>query len=245
MTRTAISSPPRGREGIGTIGGIGRIPYAPYAPYALASSSPRSRADQGSTSHAPFSGRLVSRQNEATGTRARELHAAAPRYVGGPVLADRPRRAPVGEGSRLDGPVGVVGIQVPEQLYNLTAVRIVGFTASTRSTGCQERQKRVTAPFGSLFKAAERDDYPAVSCNEGGHCSPAPALPERGQRLFLSFKAALGELKELPTPPARSRRVGRARGSHFEPESEHLGPSQRAARGLLWVATRQIVKEMN
>ena len=72
-----------------------------------------------------FSGRLLAGQDEATGTRARA--GTAPRFVGGPVLADRPRRAPGPEGrtpSRAarggaDANCGTARI--------LTAVRIVGF----------------------------------------------------------------------------------------------------------------------
>jgi hypothetical protein len=59
-----------------------------------------SRADQRVRRCTPFSGCLLARQDEATGTRVRGAATAAPRYVGGPVLGDRPRRAPAPGGQR-------------------------------------------------------------------------------------------------------------------------------------------------
>jgi hypothetical protein len=88
--------PPKHRDHRGHRAGSLRAPMPPMPCHW----SPRSRADQGIGRGTPFSGRLLARQDEAVGTRAASGHAAAPRDVGSPVLADRPRRALAPGGQR-------------------------------------------------------------------------------------------------------------------------------------------------
>jgi hypothetical protein len=69
-----------------------------------------------------------------------------------------------------------------EQLDDLTAVRIVGFDGVNPldRIATTNRQKRVTAPFGPLFKAAER-----ATGDEVGRLvpTPAPNCQGRGEQL--------------------------------------------------------------
>src|SRR4030081_3862170 len=87
--------------------------------------------------------------------------------------AHRPR-----EGRALPGAPAVVHMPSVEQLDDLTAVRIVGFddVNPLDRIATTKRQKWVTAPFGPLFKAAER-----ATRRELGRVLPAPA-PDRQRR---------------------------------------------------------------
>ena len=148
-------------ESIGTLGGIGWLPalsaHAPYVPYAAASSA-RSRADQGIGSGTPSSGSLLARQDETAGAGAHELPQPRRDMLAAPPLwiDQGPHR--LSEGSRFDRSLAVVHGPSGEQLYDLTAVRIVGLNLIHPFDGIatSKREKRIAAPLGPLFEAAER-----------------------------------------------------------------------------------------
>jgi hypothetical protein len=85
------------------------------------------RVDQGIRRRAPFSGRLLSGQNEATGTRARELHQPRRDMLAAPSLGIDQGAHRLNQGRRLHGTLAVVHMPSVERLDDLTTVRIIGF----------------------------------------------------------------------------------------------------------------------
>jgi hypothetical protein len=84
----------------------------------------------GSSSLHPISGGFLSGQNEATGTRARELHQPRRDMLAAPSLGIDQDGHRLQEGRGLHRPLAVVRMPSVEELDDLTAVRIVGFDAA-------------------------------------------------------------------------------------------------------------------
>src|SRR6266516_5397126 len=82
------------------------------------------------------------------------------------------------EGRGLHLPLAVLHMPSVEQLDDLTAVRIVGFDGVNPldRIATAERQEWVAAPFGPLFKTAER----AIGLDDPRHDFPVPAACRSG-----------------------------------------------------------------